>query len=673
MFINKIELQNFRQFAGKNNEISFSTDPDKNITIVMGDNGSGKTTLAQAFLWCLYGDTEFTVKEVINRDIRDAMTPNDEETVKVDLYITKEIDGEQCLYRISRRQKFKRTYSKLLPLGTEFTVSQKNDKKGEWDFMNDGQAKVFIKQTIPYQLSKFFFFDGERIEKLSKEIDTGKSNEFKTAVQGLVGLTAMLNAINHMKPSSGRNTVIGSIQKDIDANGTQNLRDISKRIEEYQNIIDECEPKIEIIDDEIRTYSLASDKKQKEIIGLSDALKVKKEYEETESLIKVKTIEKNKKIRNLLSDLSNHCFELFSMPLTKTALEQLDQSDHLEKGIPYLHVDTLKFLLERGKCLCGEDCGPGSEHAKELYALMDIALPKTIGEAIGTFADKSKVRIRNAEEFTNRFESLFLEIRKLNSEIENLSTKSTNLFNQMVDTSMAQTLRDEVKSYQSKIASLNREKGAIEEQINTAKRKLGYAEADRDKMILVDDKNKRAKLKLAYAKHVFQKLTTVYENKETQTRHQLQDTINDLFSTIYDNGIRLEVDSSYGLRAIVTDTTSTGDELERNTALNYAIIFAFISSILKLAHEKSNEDDGINLGETGYPLVMDAPLSAFDKTRIKNICETIPNIAQQVIMFIKDTDGEIAEENFKDKIGEKYFINATSKTNSIIVRRDQYV
>lgn len=70
---------------------------------------------------------------------------------------------------------------------------------------------------------------------------------------------------------------------------------------------------------------------------------------------------------------------------------------------------------------------------------------------------------------------------------------------------------------------------------------------------------------------------------------------------------------------------------------------------------------------------MDAPLSAFDKTRIKNICETIPNIAQQVIMFIKDTDGEIAEENFKDKIGEKYFINATSKTNSIIVRRDQYV
>lgn len=125
MFINKIELQNFRQFAGKNNEISFSTDPDKNITIVMGDNGSGKTTLAQAFLWCLYGDTEFTVKEVINRDIRDAMTPNDEETVKVDLYITKEIDGEQCLYRISRRQKFKRTYSKLLPLGTEFTVSQK--------------------------------------------------------------------------------------------------------------------------------------------------------------------------------------------------------------------------------------------------------------------------------------------------------------------------------------------------------------------------------------------------------------------------------------------------------------------------------------------------------------------------------------------------------------------
>jgi DNA sulfur modification protein DndD len=54
---------------------------------------------------------------------------------------------------------------------------------------------------------------------------------------------------------------------------------------------------------------------------------------------------------------------------------------------------------------------------------------------------------------------------------------------------------------------------------------------------------------------------------------------------------------------------------------------------------------------------MDAPLSSFDKTRIKNICNTLPKIARQVIFFIKDTDGEVAEEHLGDKIGAKYLIN----------------
>ena len=47
MLIKKITLRNFRQYM--NTEISFSTDPEKNVTLIKGDNGTGKTTLAQAF------------------------------------------------------------------------------------------------------------------------------------------------------------------------------------------------------------------------------------------------------------------------------------------------------------------------------------------------------------------------------------------------------------------------------------------------------------------------------------------------------------------------------------------------------------------------------------------------------------------------------------------------
>ena len=49
MLLNEITLRNFRQFKGEHH-IKFSVDPQKNVTVIMGENGSGKTTLAQALL-----------------------------------------------------------------------------------------------------------------------------------------------------------------------------------------------------------------------------------------------------------------------------------------------------------------------------------------------------------------------------------------------------------------------------------------------------------------------------------------------------------------------------------------------------------------------------------------------------------------------------------------------
>lgn len=60
MLLQSIELQNFRQFI--NEKIDFSTDPERNVTLIIGENGTGKTTFAQAFFWCLYGETDFTNK-----------------------------------------------------------------------------------------------------------------------------------------------------------------------------------------------------------------------------------------------------------------------------------------------------------------------------------------------------------------------------------------------------------------------------------------------------------------------------------------------------------------------------------------------------------------------------------------------------------------------------------
>ena len=67
MLINSITLENFRQYKGKN-QIDFSTSPEKNVTIIIGDNTCGKTTLVQSFIWCLYGKADFKDKIVLNAE-----------------------------------------------------------------------------------------------------------------------------------------------------------------------------------------------------------------------------------------------------------------------------------------------------------------------------------------------------------------------------------------------------------------------------------------------------------------------------------------------------------------------------------------------------------------------------------------------------------------------------
>ena len=74
MLLKSIKLEIFRQF--RNESIDFAQgEGGKNVTIIIGENGTGKTTFAQAFFWCLYGETEFSDKIILNKMVATEMTP----------------------------------------------------------------------------------------------------------------------------------------------------------------------------------------------------------------------------------------------------------------------------------------------------------------------------------------------------------------------------------------------------------------------------------------------------------------------------------------------------------------------------------------------------------------------------------------------------------------------
>ena len=113
MLLEQISISNFRQFI--DTEIVFSSaDPNRNVTLIFGDNGAGKTTLAQAFLWCLYGVTDFNAQSsILNKDIEKNMTPSDD-SKEVTVSIRLNHNGK--VYRLIRKHFFKKDYSNTLTL-----------------------------------------------------------------------------------------------------------------------------------------------------------------------------------------------------------------------------------------------------------------------------------------------------------------------------------------------------------------------------------------------------------------------------------------------------------------------------------------------------------------------------------------------------------------------------
>ncbi len=668
MIIKSIKMSNFRQYKGEHPVIEFSTDREKNVTVVLGVNTSGKTTLIQAFRWCLYEPKDnqggFKTNELVNVEVSAHLSVGSGVVVAVEIVLIHE--GKE--YIIKRTQKFTKQENGRLRAEKSLLGMQYKEDNGNQQPIPTHECEKVINKILPFALSSYFFFDGERISEINNRGDV------VSAVQGLMGLDVVAVAKDRLDPKKG-GSVISKFEKELDYDSNNLNKSLHDKIEEAKIQLENNESRKDNIKLEIERHELKlkelSDKlleNREEKVNQETKLKLERDIINYEEIIA-----KNEKA--IVETFTNGAQKLFAVPAIRKALKVIDNAKMNDEGIPNMRVQAIDHVIARGKCICGCDL-TRNEGAKDciLYE-RSLLPPQHIGTILST-ARKSYDKTMNVapgvyerileahKDYKERRN--FLDVKK--DELINISEKIKGNINVSKIEEDYQEVKRHIESKRNVISQIDKEIGVIEKEKEDNQKSL-------DKLVISSEKNERLYKCIAYAQGVFEWLKQGYDKDEEAVKENLLNSVNEIFKKMYHGNRIVTLNDKYQI-TLMSEVSSERIATDESKGLETVKNFSFIAGLVDLARKKAEsnrrdmDDDSLPTYTEPYPLVMDAPFSNADEIHIKNISNTIPDIAEQIILIVMQKDWEFAQESLNNRLGASYVIEKVnnSDTNSIIRR-----
>lgn len=647
MKINSLTLENFRQFCGKST-IGFSTDTKKKATLIIADNGAGKTTIIESLHWCLYGSVkDFKDKEVINKKLI-------EETFEgKDLYAKVILNFSHNQYEYELTRKITKTKTSKQLRNTEFYVSlSSKDEFGTTKIIKEEkEIRRFIDNLLNESIFSYFFSKGEQIEELGKKLNTSNNKDFSKAVKAILGFTYQENAIKNLEKIS-TDFLNNSRLYDNSSEYQKAIKDKADniaRIEELEGIIETSKNSIEDIEKTIENY------KQKELNNATLKEKFKRRID----------LEKEKKniedripeyVKSSTKKLTNEGYKLLALKCKDKLEEILKSQKNIDTGIPGITEDTFKHIFEHNRCLCGCDLNVNKEARENLQKLVNLYPPHALGVTIEKYKEHLidyTNQINLIEEISNeekkyirdneRKNEIIKELKQINSEVQNHSDEEVKEIERLL------------KETQMKLRQAENKRDNAKDDIERLKAQNTQLD---DKISNHSSSNDKAKYFKELSEFTYKVKNYIKMNlgiKEEKINNSLKNEINKVFKSIFSTDYEIKIDSDYK----ISIESKTDSNLEYSTSQEVILAFCFIVSIMNVSYQQSKEEDD-SLGgdlEEKYPLIMDAPSSSFDKTRIKSFCKILPECLDQFIILSKDTDGEELKENLEQYIGKEYIFN----------------
>lgn len=202
MFLRSIQLRDWKAYA--NGQFDFPVPTQKkNVVLIGAKNGYGKTSLLEAIILGLYGrdgmhalaraissgsDEDKSYDEFMERALHGQAIQQGRTSIAITIVLEDAIERLKIVRRwhFTGSGKHRRTDEEVnLFTGKDEEPVKVPGLRPSREERDDYYRSVIARQFIPFHLTEFFLFDGERVQQLAKQ---QKADTVKAGVEGILGV-----------------------------------------------------------------------------------------------------------------------------------------------------------------------------------------------------------------------------------------------------------------------------------------------------------------------------------------------------------------------------------------------------------------------------------------------------------------------------------------------------
>ncbi|SEG19694.1 AAA family ATPase [Vibrio hangzhouensis] len=632
----KLEVNNFRQFYGKQ-EIEFSVDQTRGVTLIHGENNGGKTALLNALRWCLYEETTENLLDP-NNLLNKHAAQQGTKSFSVSLHL----EHENRLLEVKRVQS-KGSGKSIL------RVFEIND--GCYAEQSEKNPNTLINTFLPKEMSQYFFYQGEGTGTLNSQNDF---SHIRDAIDKVLGLTVAKTALKHL------NSIKTSYQKDLKQYDTNSeietlLSNKDLILESYEKNKKILEQKRAELESEESEYANQLKKQTRfDRTAIEGTLKMRRQQEQLLSSLQRQHKQLITEKAKLTPDYAMSAFsqKIASMDLSKINTDELNQSLRYTVDKQLLHE-----ILSNKECICGSAVTKDAEAYRLIEELGKHAVDpdlKRRWKLVMSLQEKlAKLSLPTArmQDTLDKIDDHEEQIRELEKSIKELS-----LTIEESDIDDIKAIEKATAIAKSKCDNLNREIPRLEQQIKN--QSLDLKDIDRRVDALSATKPKAKKVRNLILST--EKIIELYEEAISSSQHGvdkiLLNKMQALFKQVAFNGYTVKKDTnskSGSFTWAIVDMD--GNRVAVGNGYQAMLSISFIVALLEFSKDRSNNKQHLLTPGTIAPFIADSILAFISPENGRELVRYIAEkVEQSIFMFSQAQWTKETDEGMRDKIGKEY-------------------